>query len=108
VSPPFHWPTRFFNKKIGYMAQADESLERVRPSFEAAVAEAAAAGAEGGCCGGGGGKRQPACTTKHLPSGRADVQAGVACMCFYVQFLEVRTFAMCYGMLAQLIVPSEA
>lgn len=46
---PFRWPARFFNKKIGYMAQADESLERVRPSFEAAVAEAAAAGAEGGC-----------------------------------------------------------
>lgn len=44
---------RFFNKKIGYMAQQDESLERVRPSFNEAVAEAAAAGASG--------KPQPVC-----------------------------------------------
>jgi hypothetical protein len=37
----------FFNKKIGYMPQLDESLPSIRPSFEAAVAEAAAAGASG-------------------------------------------------------------
>ncbi|KAF6256260.1 Serine/threonine-protein kinase RIO2 [Scenedesmus sp. NREL 46B-D3] len=38
---------RFFNKKIGYMPQLDESLPSIRPSFEAALAEAAAAGASG-------------------------------------------------------------
>jgi hypothetical protein len=38
---------RFFNKKVGYMAQHDESLERVRPSFTEAAAEAAAAGTSG-------------------------------------------------------------
>ncbi|WIA29736.1 hypothetical protein OEZ86_012214 [Tetradesmus obliquus] len=38
---------RFFNKKIGYMPQLDESLPSIRPSFQAAVAEAAAAGASG-------------------------------------------------------------
>jgi hypothetical protein len=38
---------RFFNKKIGYMAQQDESLERVRPCFDEATVEAAAAGASG-------------------------------------------------------------
>lgn len=37
----------FFNKKIGYMPQLDESLPSIRPSFQAAVAEAAAAGASG-------------------------------------------------------------
>lgn len=53
---------RFFNKKIGYMAQHDESLDRVRPSFNEAAADAAAAGASGrpleyvrACCVGPGG-----------------------------------------------------
>jgi hypothetical protein len=51
---------RFFSKKIGYMAQLDESLERVRPSFSEAAADAAAAGASGtalGVAAPGGGER---------------------------------------------------
>eukprot|EP00877_Chromochloris_zofingiensis_P006501 jgi/Chrzof1/2103/Cz11g02250.t1 len=35
---------RFFSKKVGYMPQRDSSLPYIRPSFEAAVAEAVAAG----------------------------------------------------------------
>lgn len=82
MSPPFHWPTRFFNKKIGYMAQADESLERVRPSFEAAVAEAAAAGAEGGCCGGGGGKDSLLVLPSTCPVGELMCKLGLLACAF--------------------------
>jgi hypothetical protein len=44
---PFLLPPRFFTKKIGYMPQQDPDLPSIRPSFEAAAAEAAAAGASG-------------------------------------------------------------
>ncbi|KAF8073207.1 rio2 [Scenedesmus sp. PABB004] len=48
LAPPPRPPARsFFNKKIGYMPQLDDSLAEKRPSFDAAVARAAAAGASG-------------------------------------------------------------